>query len=58
MYNPENIAELIKLIDENFSDINGAMKVSLLRTVASYYENLTTAEATVQLIRQTFDKMK
>lgn len=57
MNNPQNIVDLIKLIDDNFSDLNGAMKVSLLRTVASYYENLTTAEATVQLFKKTFDKM-
>lgn len=51
------LLDLITVMDEDFNKLNGAEKVALLKSVASYYENLTAAEATVQIYKQTFEKL-
>lgn len=41
----EEFIKLIDLMEEKFSNIDGPTKSFILRTAASYYENLTSSEA-------------
>lgn len=52
-----SVEALIEIIDGQFNNIDGPHKVALLRTVASYYESLTTAEAMKVMITQAFNKL-
>ena len=48
------VADIIKYVNENHSDIHGLDKVAILKTVASYYEFITAAEATKESFLRMF----
>jgi len=46
-----------ELINKEFGDVDGPQKVFLLKTAASYYENLTQSEALTHLITKSFNML-
>jgi len=55
MGNLIHFTKVIELINKEFGEIDGPQKVFLLRSAASYYENLTQSEALTHIMRKSFD---
>ena len=53
----QNLEYLIKVVEDEFGHIDGPSKVALLRTVASYYENLTVSQSMQTVIYNTLNKL-
>jgi len=57
MDNLVHFTKVIELINKEFGDVDGPQKVFLLKTAASYYENLTQSEALTHLITKSFNML-
>ena len=53
---PEHITALIAYIDVNMP-VDGPYKVTVLKTVAAYYESLTQAEGLTAIMTKAFNSM-
>jgi len=55
--NLKTMLDIISWMNEEHGEITGPLKVSALRSAANYYENLTQAEAQLNLMKRAFDIM-
>ena len=53
----ESILPLISTLNNDYDELSGTHKVALLKTVAAHFENLTVAQATTEMFRQSFTKL-
>ena len=53
----EEITFIVDFLENRFPNMDGIDKTTILRTTATYYENLVTAEATRQLLIKTWEKV-